>query len=135
MSRANRYIFAAGVILFLAVPASSLYLARPKIYPTPALKLEADVRVFGTALEEYRHICGTFPTQEQGLAALVAKPTAAPVPTPWYQLMSRLPIDPWGKPYVYVIPARRSHQPYDVFSTGADRIESADDIGNWSGEK
>ena len=135
MSRVNRYLLAAGLILFLAVTTSSLYLARPKIYGTPAAKLEADVRTLGSALEEYRHICGAFPTREQGLSALVAKPTAGPVPTTWYQLMSRLPVDPWGRPYGYEIPPRRSHQPYDVFSTGADKIESADDIGNWSGEK
>ena len=50
-------------------------------------------------------------------------------------MIRTLPSDPWGQPYVYRVPPARSHQPYDLFSTGADKVESADDIGNWSGEK
>ncbi len=135
MSRANKFILAGGVLLFLAVTAYSFYQTRPKVYGSPAQKLEADIRVLGTALQEYEKISRTLPTQEQGLAALVAKPTASPVPAIWYQMMRTLPTDPWGQPYVYRRPPVRSHQPYDLFSTGADKVESADDIGNWSGEK
>ena len=107
----------------------------PKNYGTPEAKLQADIQALGTALKVYNDVSGVYPTQEQGLSVLVAKPTASPVPATWYQMIRRLPHDPWGQAYVYRRPATRSRQPYDLFSTGADKIESADDIGNWSGEK
>ncbi len=135
MSRANKFILAAGVVMFLTVTALSIYRIGPKTYGSPEQKLKGDIQALGTALKVYNDVSGTYPTQEQGLSVLVAKPTASPVPATWYQMIQTLPADPWGQPYAYRIPPRRSHQAYDLFSTGPDKIESADDIGNWSGEK
>ena len=135
MSRANKFILAAGVVMFLSVTALSIWRTGPKTYGSPEQKLKGDIQNLGTALKVYHEISGTLPTQEQGLSALATKPTASPVPTTWYQMIRTLPVDPWGQPYVYRVPPTRSHQGYDLFSTGPDKIESADDIGNWSGEK
>ena len=134
MSRANKFIAAAGILMFLGVTALSFYRIGPKTYGSPEQKLKADIQGLGTALKVYQEVSGALPTQEQGLSALVAKPTASPVPATWYQMIRQLPVDPWGQPYVYRRPPVRSHQPYDLFSTGADKVESQDDIGNWSGE-
>ena len=134
MSRANKFIFAAGVFLFLAVTALSFYRINPKNYGSPEQKLKADIESLGSALKVYESYAGAYPTQEQGLSALVAKPAASPVPATWYQMMRQLPVDPWGQPYVYRRPPVRSHQPYDLFSTGPDKVESPDDVGNWLGE-
>jgi len=47
-----------------------------------------------------------------------------------------VPLDPWGRPYIYEVPATRSRQPYDLYSLGADGQEGGEgpnaDIGNWS---
>lgn len=134
MSRANKFILAAGIVMFLSVTAFSIWRIGPKTYGSPEQKLKGDIQALGTALKVYKEVSGAFPTQEQGLAVLVTKPTTGLVPATWYQMMRTLPSDPWGEPYVYRVPPTRSHQPYDLFSTGADRVESADDIGNWSGE-
>jgi general secretion pathway protein G len=76
-----------------------------------------------------------YPTTEQGLAALVKKPTISPVPTNWKSegYLSRMPKDPWGTPYQYLQPG--VHGAIDVFSFGADRASGGEgndaDIGSW----
>ena len=73
--------------------------------------------------------------REQGLAALVAKPTEAPVPPNWKPggYLEKLPRDPWGHPYQYLNPGLKSD--VDVFTYGADNQPGgagADaDIGSW----
>ncbi len=86
-----------------------------------------------TALDSYRNDAGRYPTTEQGLKALVEKPTTGTVPDRWHQFMKKVPEDPWGQPYEYAYPAAKSKDPYDVFSIGKDGQKgTADDIGNWS---
>jgi general secretion pathway protein G len=76
-----------------------------------------------------------YPTTEQGLAALVKKPTTSPIPTNWKSegYLSRMPKDPWGSPYQYLQPG--VHGQIDVFSFGADRASGGEgndaDIGSW----
>jgi len=79
---------------------------------------------------------GSFPTTEQGLAALVKKPTSPPVPANWKGSYTRkVPKDPWGNPYVYVSPGVHNVGDYDLSSYGPDGVESSDDITNWEQEK
>jgi general secretion pathway protein G len=74
-----------------------------------------------------------FPTAEQGLQALVTKPTASPVPANWRAYMDKLPNDPWGQPYKYLNPGLKGE--VDVFSLGADGKEGGEgkdaDLGSW----
>ena len=75
------------------------------------------------------------PTAEQGLMALVERPTSEPIPQRWRVYVDdvdRLE-DPWGNPYQYQIPPERSRgKAYDIFSFGPDGVKSdEDDIGNW----
>ncbi len=74
-----------------------------------------------------------FPTAEQGLQALVAKPTASPVPANWRAYMDKLPNDPWGQPYKFLNPGLKGD--VDVFSLGADGKEGGEgkdaDLGSW----
>jgi general secretion pathway protein G len=77
---------------------------------------------------------GRYPTTEQGLVALVRKPTAEPVPGNWngpYLKKKIIPKDPWGRDYVYRAPGAHNIDGYDLSSLGPDGIESADDIVNW----
>ncbi|RMX04847.1 type II secretion system protein GspG [Corticibacter populi] len=96
----------------------------------------ADINTLMTALKLYRTDNMRYPTAEQGLAALVARPSTEPVPTKWsrpYLDNGKLPVDPWGNPYVYIYPG--IHGEVDVMSYGGDGKpggEGADaDIGSW----
>lgn len=83
---------------------------------------ETQVALFGTALDNYRLDNGAYPTTEQGLAALREKPTRAPIPTNWRgpYLRKDVPLDPWGKPYIYRSPGERNASGYDLLSLGRD---------------
>ncbi len=83
---------------------------------------ETQVALFGTALDNYRLDNGAYPTTEQGLAALREKPTRAPIPTNWRgpYLRKDVPLDPWGKPYIYRSPGERNASGYDLSSLGRD---------------
>jgi general secretion pathway protein G len=74
-----------------------------------------------------------FPTAEQGLQALVAKPTAGPIPTNWKPYLEKLPNDPWGRRYQYLNPGIKGE--IDVMSFGADGQSGGEgkdaDIGSW----
>ena len=72
------------------------------------------------------------PTTQQGLAALVEKPTSEPIPRKWSLLMDRIEPDPWGVPYRYECPGKHNKNGFDVYSCGPDRTPGTDDdIGNW----
>ena len=96
---------------------------------------KADIMAnLSSALDLYEIDNGRFPSTEQGLNALVTEPTAAPIPTRWkgpYLKKKKLPIDPWGKDYIYVYPGSHNTDSYDLSSLGADGVESKDDIINW----
>ena len=70
---------------------------------------------------------------EQGLDALIKKPTAGSVPPNWRVYLDKLPADPWGRPYQYIFPGVKGE--VDVFSLGADGQAGGDgknaDIGSW----
>lgn len=92
-----------------------------------------DVTTLMQSLKLYRLDNGRFPSTEQGLQALVAKPQSAPVPPNWRAYLDRLPKDPWGNTYQYLNPGVNGE--IDVFSLGADGQpggSGADqDIGSW----
>ena len=85
-------------------------------------KAVADLASLTQALGLYRLDNGAYPTTEQGLEALVARPTAPPVPKAWRAegYIDRVPVDPWGAPYVYVLTAP---QRFALRSLGADAVE------------
>jgi general secretion pathway protein G len=94
---------------------------------------KADISNLMQALKLYKLDNQRFPTGEQGLQALLTKPTALPVPPNWKPYLEKLPMDPWGKPYQYVSPGVKG--PVDVFSFGADGQSGGEgqdaDIGSW----
>jgi general secretion pathway protein G len=94
---------------------------------------KTDISNLAQALKLYRLDNGRYPSQEQGLAALVNKPTTEPVPANWKKNLDLLPNDPWGKPYVYINPGVKGE--IDVMSFGADGQAGGEgknaDIGSW----
>jgi len=88
------------------------------------------------ALDLYELDNGRFPSSDQGLNALFAKPSSSPVPTNWNgPYLKKTPIDPWGQEYKYACPGTHNND-YDLYSIGPDSNEgSEDDINNWDVEK
>ena len=82
---------------------------------------QADIATMGQALEMYKLDNLNFPSTDQGLQALVEKPTGSPQPRKWNPegyLKKGVPLDPWGNEYQYISPG--SNGPYDLYSFGAD---------------
>ena len=92
-----------------------------------------DVNNLMQALKLYKLDNQRFPTGEQGLQALMAKPTAGPIPANWKRYLDKLPNDPWGRPYQYMNPGVKGE--VDVFSYGADGQAGGEatnaDVGSW----
>jgi len=87
-------------------------------------KAVADMKGIEQALNLYRLDTGGYPTTEQGLEALVRKPSTPPVPRQWNPngYLEKLPADPWGNAYVYVSDGGR----FTLKSYGADGAEGGD---------
>ena len=85
------------------------------------------------ALKLYRPDNQRYPSGEQGLQALVVKPTSGAIPPNWKPYLEKLPNDPWGRPYQYVNPGVKGE--IDVYSFGADGQAGGEgknaDVGSW----
>ena len=92
-----------------------------------------DIANISQALKLYRLDNQRYPTAEQGLQALIAKPTTAPVPGNWRPYLEKLPNDPWGQAYQFLNPGIKGE--VDVMSFGADGQSGGEgknaDIGSW----
>jgi len=85
-------------------------------------------------LTGFRINMGSYPTTEQGIQALLTAPggDSNRWKGPYIDTKGdALPVDPWGTPYQYRYPGTKNSDGYDLYSFGPDRVESADDIGNW----
>ena len=124
------------VVVILGILASIIV---PKIMGRPdearATRTLQDIRAITAALDLYRLDNFSYPTTEQGLEALVTKPTGLPEGANWKQggYLDKLPTDAWGKPYFYLKPG--VHGEFDLYSYAADGVEGGTDagadIGNW----
>ena len=82
----------------------------------------------GKSIELYKLQNASYPSTAQGLEALVSPPKGKPI-------MERVPQDPWGNDYIYVVPGAKNTIKFDVRSKGPDGVEgSEDDVGNWQEE-
>ncbi|MCD2512889.1 type II secretion system major pseudopilin GspG [Comamonas endophytica] len=92
-----------------------------------------DITNIMQALKLYRLDNQRYPTTEQGLQSLVARPTSGPQPNNWKPYIEKLPNDPWGNPYQYLNPGIKGE--VDVMSLGADGQPGGEgnnaDIGSW----
>jgi general secretion pathway protein G len=135
--RAFTLIEVMVVVAILAVLAALIV---PRIMSRPdearVVAARQDIGSILQALKLYRLDNLRYPSTEQGLAALVTRPTLPPAPSNWKAggYLERLPRDPWGHPYQYLNPGLRGE--IDVFSFGADGVAGGEgfdaDIGSWS---
>jgi|APCry1669189241_1035207.scaffolds.fasta_scaffold25501_2 general secretion pathway protein G len=94
---------------------------------------KTDISNLSQALKLYKLDNQNYPTAEQGLLALVARPSVGIPPMNWKPYIEKLPQDPWGHPYQYLNPGIRSE--VDIMSLGADGVSGGEgknaDIGSW----
>lgn len=123
------------VITIIGILASSgIYMLTGVIDDAKYERVRDDIKTLSLALSGYER--GNYsrpPSQEQGLQALVERPTSDPQPERWTARLEdpKALLDPWGNPYQYAYPAQKSKKNYDLWSLGEDGVESEDDIGNW----
>ncbi len=126
------------VIVILALLAA---LVGPKLMGRTDDAKITDARVqiknIETALKLYKLDTGNYPSTEQGLTALVTKPTVGVIPNGYkeggYLESKKVPKDPWGNDYLYISPGE--HGDYDLFSYGSDGAKGGEgknvDITSW----
>ena len=124
------------VVVILGILAALIV---PKIMNRPddarVVAARQDISALMQALKLYRLDNQIYPSTDQGLQALVARPAATPVPPNWKTggYLERLPKDPWGSDYQYLNPGVQGE--IDIFSLGADKAPGGDgnnaDIGSW----
>ncbi len=125
------------VVVILGILASIII---PKIMTRPEeakrTKAKMDIKAIETALNLYRLDSDVYPSTEQGLEALVTKPTTGVIPRNWKEggYLDKVPKDPWGTPYVYLSPG--VNKEFDLESYGADGVDGGEgkdaDIENWN---
>ena len=117
-----------GVLASLVVPS-----VLDRVDEAKVTAARTDVNSLMEAMKRYRLDNQRYPTSEQGLQALVAKPTTGPIPPNWKPTLDKLPNDPWGRPYQYLNPGIKGE--IDVMSFGADGVSGGEgkdaDIGSW----
>ncbi len=125
------------VVVILSILAAMIV---PRIMDRPdqarITRAKQDIMVITNSLKLYRLDNYDYPSTEQGIEALVEKPSDSPHPKKWKEggYIDRLPVDPWGNSYQYLNPG--IYGPIDVFSFGADGRTGGEgmetDIGNWN---
>ena len=119
------------VVVILGILAAILV---PKVMDRPdqarKTKARQDIRALEASLNLYKLDNYVYPTTDQGLEALIEKPSS-PEPANWKEggYLDRLPLDPWQQPYLFLSPGE--HGNIDIFTLGPDQQPSDDDIGNW----
>jgi general secretion pathway protein G len=124
------------LLVVMAIIALLAALVAPKIFPKlgkgKTSATQAQIELFGQALDQYRLDTGKYPTSEQGLQALITNPGDDKWQGP-YLKKNLIPLDPWGKPYNYVCPG--THGDYDLFSYGRDGTAGGEgedkDVTSW----
>lgn len=126
-----------AVVAILGILAA---VVAPRIFNQPGkariAKAKTEISGIQSALQMYQLENYNFPTTDQGLLALVEKPTGEPEAPNWQDggYLPKLPKDPWGRDYLYVSPGENSE--IDIYTLGRDGQEGGEgedaDIGNWN---
>ena len=124
------------VVVILGILAA---MVAPKILSRPdqakGTVARSDIETISQALELFRLDNGFYPTLDQGLEALVRRPSSPPDAKNWNPegYLKKIPVDPWGNPYIYLQPGK--HGKFDLYSLGANGREGGEgqdaEIGNW----
>ena len=117
-----------GLIVALVTPQVLKYLSKAR---TDTARIE--IQTLGNALDLYRLDMHRYPTQQEGLAALIEPPPGGEEWNGPYLKQRKMPLDPWGRPYIYRSPGE--HGDYDLYTLGADGAPGGtgenQDVTNW----
>jgi general secretion pathway protein G len=119
------------VVVILGILAA---LVIPKVISRPEqariVKAREDILTMQSALDLYKLDNGFYPTTDQGLQALVSKPTTPPLPNGWKSdgYIQEVPMDPWGEAYQYL----NDNEKVRIFSYGPKGKDGNSEIGNWN---
>jgi general secretion pathway protein G len=119
------------VVVILGILAAMVV---PKIMSRPEqarlVKVKQDILAIQSALDLYKLDNGFYPTTDQGLLALISKPTVDPMPSSWKSdgYLQQLPKDPWGEEYQYL----SDNDTLKIFSYGPKGKDGNSEIGNWN---
>lgn len=125
-----------AIAISLILTASVGFMAYRYVDKAKTAAARSQIETFALALDSYLMDCGRYPTQEQGLKALVEKPTIEPIPKGWDgpYLSKAISGDPWDRAYEYSVPGKGG-MPLGIRSLGADGKEGGDgkdrDISSW----
>jgi general secretion pathway protein G len=123
------------VVMVILVLLASLVAPRVIGYLGSSRTKSAKVQIesLSTSLELYKLDTGRYPDQREGLNALVQRPGDLPTWNGPYLKKDKVPLDPWGQPYIYIYPGK--HGPFDIITLGADRKEGGQgedqDVASW----
>jgi general secretion pathway protein G len=113
-----------GLLIGLVAPAALRQLGGARISVA-----KQSIERIGSVLDMYKLDVGSYPTSDQGLRALVERPTGTEAWNGPY-LKGGVPQDPWNHPYIYRNPANRAAHDYDLCSTGAKTTETTEMLCN-----
>ena len=92
---------------------------------------QAKINGLKALLESYKTLAGSYPTTNQGLQALVERPSTSPKPRNWVQQAKSVPVDPWQIEYAYKFPSANDPTTYEIISAGPDlQLGTEDDISS-----
>ncbi len=118
-------IIILGLLAAIVVPKITGRVEEAKVETT-----KVQMKAIKDALEQYKLDNGFYPTTEQGLKALVEKPTTPPIPARWRQYLDKIPKDGWDRDFIYISPG--VGHPYELKSLGSDGKDGTeDDIDVW----
>jgi general secretion pathway protein G len=131
------------LIVVIAIIATLAAVVAPAVFQNvgdaKVSAAKSQLEVFALALNAYRLDNDNFPTTDQGLEALRTVPTAGDPPRNWRgPYLSRVvPVDPWGRPYIYMSPGKANPTSFDLYTLGRDGKTGGDgedaDITSWGG--
>ena len=131
------------LIIVIAIIAILAALVGPSIFQNVGdakrSAAKSQIEMLSTALGAYRLDNDFYPASDQGLASLRQMPTSGDTPRNWRgpYLTREVPVDPWGRPYVYSSPGKANPTSFDLYTLGRDGKPGGDgedaDITSWGG--
>ena len=131
------------LLVVLAIIATLVAVVAPSIFrnvgDAKSTAARSQIEIFALALDAYRLDNDVYPTTAQGLVALRTNPTVGGTSRKWRgpYLRKDVPLDPWGRPYLFVAPGVENSTSYDLYTLGRDgKIGGSDedaDITSWGG--
>jgi len=142
--RAIRHAFTLiEMLVVIAIIATLAAVVAPAVFrnvgDAKTNAARSQIELFALALDTYRLDSDMYPQTEQGLAALRTLPSSGEIPRNWRgpYLRKTVPLDPWGRAYVYLSPGKENPASYDLYTFGRDGEiggEGEDaDLSSWDG--